>query len=416
LVSYWLNNKEENKNALALYSGELKKLLDYKNIQLFIDNRGGGFNPFKTESVGFASFRNNGITYKIFPVLSAYAEHIIYIDESVGNTEEEIVNAVQKRLDDKFGKDKVKIYFGGENIYEYFIEGFDSKINFYEFQISEYNRLKNEYEINCENNSSLNPIYNCDHTKSERDRLYDEITNNNYEYELGREKSNKEAFIIEWNTPNGAYDFLKQALNNWYFNAEISFGEMGFFADFIVVKDSSKMVEPVIRTVDSSTNVEISTKEVLPLDITIEAKELTSGTEYEKIVKQLDLTDNITFDLKLYSSSLKEYITKLDSGEFEVRIPIPNGFKDKDLVVCYVDENNQVEEHKVELDDNKEYAIFKTTHFSIYTLGYKEDTSSKVEEKVPQTSDSITTFILLSSISLITLVGTTLYLKKEISN
>ena len=377
LVSYWLNNQEENENSLALYSGELKRLLDYKNIQLFIDNRAGGSNPFITQSSGFASFRNAGITYKIFPTLSAYAEHIIYIDESVGNTEEEIVEAVQKRIDNYFGKDKVTIFFGGDSVYQYFIDNFDSKINFYEFQISEYNRLKNDYETNCENNVSLNPIFNCNYLKSEMDRLNVEITNNNYQDELAKEKDYKAAFILEWNKPQGSYTFLKQAVNNWFLTAEIDFGGKGFFADFIVVKDSSKMVQPIIRTADASTNVEISSTAALPLDTVIQVKELNSGQEYEKIVKLLNLTDNLTFDLKLYSNTQDKYITKLDSGEFEVKIPIPENFKGKDLVVYYVDENNNKEPYTVQIENG--YAIFKTTHFSIYTLGYKEDDISKVK-------------------------------------
>ena len=40
-----------------------------------------------------------------------------------------------------------------------------------------------------------------------------------------------------------------------------------------------------IILVDSVTNVEINTSATLPLDTTIQANELTSGTEYERILK-----------------------------------------------------------------------------------------------------------------------------------
>lgn len=306
LVSYWINkdiNKNDN-NSLALYSGELRKLLDYKNIQLFTDSRNGGANPFLTNNGGFASFQNNGISYKISPILSATAKHVIYVDDNTGDTKEDIVNAVQKRIDDYFGKDKVTIEYAGDDVLE-------------------------PYE----------------------DDMKDYITD-------------------EWSDPNSDYNFLKEAYNGWYFFAHTQHGDSISSHLFVVQKDSSKMVEPIVKTVDSVTNVEISTDEILPLDTTIQANKLTSGDDYNKIVKLLNLTDNLTYDLKLYSDTMNKYITKLDSGEFEVKIPISEDFKGKDLVVYYVNENNETQLYDVVLKGD--YAIFKTTHFSIYTLGYKE--------------------------------------------
>ena len=53
------------------------------------------------------------------------------------------------------------------------------------------------------------------------------------------------------------------------------------------------------------------------------------------------------FDLNLYSDSLGKYITKLDDGKFEVRIPVPDNFKGKNLTVYYVDENGILHMHGV---------------------------------------------------------------------
>lgn len=177
--------------------------------------------------------------------------------------------------------------------------------------------------------------------------------------------------------------------------------------EVIIKRDSSKMVNPVSKTADLSTNIEISSDSTLPLDTIIQAKKLTSGTEYERIMEILNLTDNVTFDLKLYSASSERYITRLDDGSFQVKIPIPENFEGKDLVVYYVKENGEKEAYTVDTTSEPGFAIFTTTHFSIYTLGYTEDVEN------PKTFDGIGTSIFMGTISLIGLAGTTIYLKKR---
>ena len=70
------------------------------------------------------------------------------------------------------------------------------------------------------------------------------------------------------------------------------------------------------------------------------------------------------------NNSLEDYITKLDDGTFEVRIPVPDNLKGKNLVAYYTSSDGKTEEYKVEVKDG--YAIFKTKHFSIYTLAESE--------------------------------------------
>ena len=180
---------------------------------------------------------------------------------------------------------------------------------------------------------------------------------------------------------------------------------MGDSKYVIIRRDSSKMVSPISKTSDLSTDIEISTNSTLPLDTIIQAKELTSGKEYERIIKLLNVNDNLTFDLKLYSESIGEYITKLDDGTFEVKIPIPENFKNKELKVYYVDEEGKTTEYKVE--SKGDYAIFKTNHFSIYTLAAED------EVKVPNTSDEIGSMFIIGLLSLIGFVSTILYFKKK---
>lgn len=112
--------------------------------------------------------------------------------------------------------------------------------------------------------------------------------------------------------------------------------------------------------------------------------------------------------MKLFSNSIDNYITKLDDGTFEVKLPIKEELKDKNLTVYYVDDNNKIEEHKVTIKDG--YAIFTTNHFSIYTLAEQTSTVEEQPEENktnnPQTSDNIniyTSILLISTIGVISL-------------
>lgn len=350
LVSYWINNTGKPSDVLSLYSGELKELLDYKNIQLYADGRAGSDDKFTTSNMGFGSFKNDGVTYKIIPNLGATAQHIIYIDENVGNEELDIITAVQKRIDDYFGKEKVNIIYGGDNILALYTDEINANISRIQLELDEVN----EKITVAENSQNQNEIATLTLEKM------------SLESELEQENNYLQYFQNSFNNADGEHNFLNDALNGWYFIAEVASGDAVGMYHFIVQKDSSKMVTPIVKTADVATNVEISTTENLPLDTTIQAKELTEGTEYEKIVKLLNVTDNKTFDLKLYSDSLGEYITKLDNGKFEVKIPIPEDFKGKDLMVYYVDKNNEV--HEYEVTPEGDYAVYTTDHFSIYTL------------------------------------------------
>lgn len=60
---------------------------------------------------------------------------------------------------------------------------------------------------------------------------------------------------------------------------------------------------------------------------------------------------------------------ELEDGSFEVRIPLSEKLKGKDLVAYYVDNNGNKEEHEVTIKDG--YAVFNTNHFSTYTLAEK---------------------------------------------
>ena len=71
------------------------------------------------------------------------------------------------------------------------------------------------------------------------------------------------------------------------------------------------MVVPKHKTSDIKTNIDISSNSnSIPLDTIIEAIKMENGEEYERIMKILNVKDNETFDLNLFSKTLNEYITR----------------------------------------------------------------------------------------------------------
>ncbi len=173
--------------------------------------------------------------------------------------------------------------------------------------------------------------------------------------------------------------------------------------NLLIVADSTKMVTPSLKTLDLITNAQITTSlSEIPLDSKIDANVLTSGNEYDEIVRTLKNDDVEMYDLKLYSKSLGSNITELSNGTFEVKIPVPSNLEGKDLVVYYVTSEGKVEEHAVTISNG--YAVFTTDHFSIYTLS--EKTAN------PDTYDGIITWIILGAVSLVGLTGTVIYRKR----
>lgn len=162
---------------------------------------------------------------------------------------------------------------------------------------------------------------------------------------------------------------------------KMTIGENSFY--FVIKADTESMYTPTFISSDVATDVAISANSgTLPLDTLIRVNEITGGDQYEKIMKILALEDGEIYDLKLFSQALEKNITKLEDGSFEVRIPLSEKLKGKDLVVYYVDDNGNKEEHEVTIKDG--YAVFNTNHFSTYTLAEKPaETPDKTPDETP---------------------------------
>lgn len=301
-------NAKGSSKYITDYSSELKGYFDYKNFNL--DVRQGTTSPFSTGRSGMANFSYNNVVYGLIEQFSINADHIIYVPTETENTPEAILNAAQERINNYVGQEKAELTY------------ISTAQQYYANNIGE---VSDEYDTFA-------------------DAFY---------YEFGLENVNESDLIY---TVDVFYDENSGNTHN-----------------LIIRRDSTKMINPTYITSDLSTDITISSDESeIPLDTKINAKQLTSGTEYNKTKEALNLTEQATFDLKLHSDSIDGYVTTLDNGYFEVKIPIPENLKEEDLVVYYVNQNNKVTPYKVEIT-NDGYAVFKTNHFSVYTLGYSDE-------------------------------------------
>lgn len=390
VVNFWINAKGDE-TLVKDYSSELKKYFDFKNFEF--DIRQGDPGEFVRSTGGEGNIVYDGTLYHLGGFTEVVANHVLYVPESTGDSKEELMAAIQKRIDNYIGKGVVNVTYGG-NVYNYHVTSYDKDIREAEESLAlELAKPVDEQDV-----------FEIMYLQS---RIVDQ-------------QGYKQAFIDSWNTKTGEYAYLTEAEGEYYFYATIP-GNAGYENEFkfIVVKDDDKMYEPSHKTTDVNTNVTISSDDSsIPLDTIIKAKLLTSGEEYEKIIKILNLTNSLTFDLKLYSNSLENYITKLEDGTFEVKIPIPEEFKGKDYIVYYVKENGEKEEFTVTPKDG--YAIFNTNHFSIYTLAVKESATNNEQTTKPvdvptnpKTSDNITTYFGLGIISLMGLMVVNKKFKRE---
>ena len=345
LVNYWVyRNPDSEVDSLANYSGELKSILGNSNFLYNVEVRGGADDVFYTERIGSAKLIHDGKVYFASNMIGARAQHAIYVPTSTANTKDALIAAAQKRIDDYIGKNVIKITAATETVTDYYnntIADFDEEI------------------------ANAQQVFDREAAKPEAERDWNAYwdAKNTLDYTPGY----KQYFIDSFND-GGDLHFLKSAAGDFFFNVEVA-GKEEFYK-FVIIKDDTKLTVPSYATVDLNTNVSVTTdSSTVPLDTVIKVDKLTEGTDYDRIIKILDVEENETFDIKLYSSSLDKYVTKLEDGKFEVKLPIPEKFKGKkNLIVYYVDQNNKPVDYTVTLDEEENYVSFMTDHFSIYTL------------------------------------------------
>lgn len=426
------------------YSKDYNEFVEYNNF--VFEPRMGFDSMFASYQGGTAKFTYNGTTYGFADGIGVRVNHVLYVDDN----ETDVVGALKTRLSKYFNIKDITV---------------DTEYTLMDIVNDEVDYYKREYETCLNNKNDLAGLKQQFETaKAERDEIQaaidalaaipvderteennnDLITKNNElqmkdydvmmaENNYNNAKSNLESScgvldeyasadayakamkedLLDVNNIHSEFSLFTKALPNLYIITLKDSDLAGL--GFLVIKDSSKIVkddlEVITKDAKSGVTITVTGKEnVIPLDTLIEVSKLTSGEEYEKVVKALEKVvnkDNMEmFDLKLFSKSASNYITKLKDGTFEVKLPISDEFKGKNLIVYYVDENNEVREYKVVVKDG--YAVFNTDHFSVYTLAAtgeaKEEALPDVGEKVPQTYDAIYTYIMIFIVSMSILV------------
>lgn len=377
IINYFIYNIEsDDTEHLDAFSGELKSAIKNNNIKYSVYNKMGDgmFERLFVERKGIALFEFNDVIYYMDSGLGTKAQSIIYVPNGTGNTKEKLMEAAQKRIDEYLGKRATATITYKESAYDYW--------------------LHTQYEENVQDKANL---------------TFEEFVSKKYDY---INKESEEEDLKNYFGNNGI------AKNDDIFNVTIKVGNKEKSFPFVIKKDSSKMIKPNHTTTDMITNVEINSPATsVPLDTSVEAEKITEGNEYDRIIEVLGIKDNEMFDLKLYSDSLEKYIEKLSDGTFEVRIPISEKFKGKNnLIVYYVDENNDKKEYEVEVKDN--FAIFYTDHFSIYTLavgnGAETDTNTNKGEKDETPKTGVESYISYAVMTTIIAGAGIIALKKKI--
>ena len=187
--------------------------------------------------------------------------------------------------------------------------------------------------------------------------------------------------------------------------------------DFLIIRDSRKTETPVIEKTDIKTNISVSTESTkLPLDTVLRVEELEKNSAFfqEVVADLLKVKDNEevqVYDLTLFSESLNSNITKLETGEFKVTVPIKESLKGKKLAAYYITEENKIEVHPITEKDGM--ATFTTTHFSVYTIAEVRNIDSSLLVSVPKTYDGIMSSVMLGIVGLAGLTTAVIVLKKR---
>ncbi len=376
------------------YSPEFNNFIGFNNF--FFEPRMGEDGLYASFQEGTFQFNYNGTTYG-YGHLGTRVNYVVYVNDN----ETDIIGALKTRLSKYFKikditedteypledqlNDELDAY-GRDYSTCVDIKTLDSQIATLESEIEKLYNLPDEQKATEEWNNNV---------MAKQEELNNKRMQKNNMHFYGScdmldEYDTAEAYVaamreelLDEDNPDSLWNMYSKALPHIY---GIQFADTGDWVGIgvMVIKDSSKVIDTdlEVKTRDAKSGVMISNTgkmNVIPLDTLIQVSKLTSGDDYDKVVSALEKVvnkDNIDmFDLKLFSNAAANYITKLDDGTFEVRIPLSDKLKDKaSLIAYYVDDNNEVKEYevKIEVVDGVKYGVFTTDHFSVYTLAEKE--------------------------------------------
>ena len=368
-----LDKVDENNEGInpIKYSPEFNSFIGYNNF--FFEPRMGEDTMYANFAEGTVQFKYNGTIYG-YGHMATRVNHVVYVDDD----ETDIEGAIKERLSK---------YFNIAEVVK------DTDVTIEDLINDELDMYRDDYNT-CVTLKALQQELAGLTDQAEREAKEAEIQALNYygPTDLDEQYESADAYaaamreaITDEDSIDALWNIADKVLPNVYVITFTDGGEeLSSGIPVFVAKDSSKVFdgELEVKTRDAKSGVtinNISTSKKLPFDTLIKVSKLTSGTEYNNIVNILESLideENIDmFDLRLFSNAIENYITKLDDGTFEVKIPISDKLKDAtSLIVYYVDEDNHIHEYTTtfEIKDNVKYAVFTTDHFSIYTLAERQ--------------------------------------------
>lgn len=394
LVNYYYYNIKEDVDDswrvgnIVKFSPEFIRDTKGSNFSYLVDCRAGDGSSLDLWNACFGGMTAyyDGMAYGYHDI-GEIEEHVIYIDNSVEDTPDATVKAVEQRIKDYLNID-VEVKYEG-TISQLKQKVYDDGIAYYNEQTSigfrpgDPNGTAEEYAQGLVDN-----LFNDDIRKeSEFDGRY---------------------YMMELN----GYKFY-----------------------FLVVRTNTKEIQvPTYLGKDIYTDIQIKTdSSTVPLDTALTVKDVTASISKDTIG-----TENYkSYDISLYSDAKGSKIEKIKDGTFLVKIPVPTELNGKELIVYYITSSGEKEEHIVTVKDG--YAEFETNHFSIYTLAEKVSSSAGKEPSTPtennpsggnitedpvsgntntstnnpQTSDNSVIYMSILAVSLTGLISGSIYLAKK---
>lgn len=350
LIDYYYNMSKYNYSRAFLstnlinYSPKFKEYTNNSNLNYFINIRLGDIGLIDGIWGGPLGVYYNDTLYKIIET-DVYVDDmkIIYIDESTEDTPEAYINAAKKRIDGFYGKNNI--------------------------EISNPQDLK---EVMIEYLKELTEEENGEYEKEVEEMI--------------------ETYHQNYNILDYVYD--------------VNLG--GKVMKFVIAKDNSKTAYPEgLKTIDYKTNLQITSDDKsIPMDSKIIVDMFKKNEErfkkIKEIIKDIEILDII--DIKLFSLNANKYITKLDNGSFNVKIPLKEEYKNSNLKIYYINDDGTKEEYEVRIEDN--YLAFNTNHFSTYIIG-------KDYIQNPMTSDNILINIIMMLFALVIMLSSMVLIIRE---
>ena len=183
----------------------------------------------------------------------------------------------------------------------------------------------------------------------------------------------------------GYVSISKKADNIYKLNSESKLKD--YYTCEIMVKREKATA---VTNTDADTKIKLdTTSAVVPKGTTLVAEKVTSGDNYNTVVKAVeeDLSKFVLYDISLINNNVKVQ----PNGKVNVSIPIPSGYDASKIVVYRVAEDGTKTKLDITVKDG--YITFETDHFSNYVVGEEktkiaEETSTETTDDTSKTSNS----------------------------